>query len=345
MSLFRRLANRWKNSFCGRPKTETTKFLRARDKGGRFLLSNQHPGGGVGNPERGVKDYSKILTAFHVCGYTTELNHLCLWIRKFGMTSDGDFGPRSQKQRKFDYIYPNAWIIMGAHQFGAFDISQKGMEFLLRFQDSEGGGFYSSLTERGADTEQDLIYVGFAGLAALYTGRIEVARGVGRWMKTLLDEQPGFPHELYTVYSRNKGIVTRFEPKEANRYVLSANVNTGDQFFYQVGIAGGFLSRLFLATGDKEYLDLAIHYMQFAEVANDHLFTLYRAGKVGWAASILYGITEEAKYKNMAIRIGNLLVSRQHQCGFWSQKSEKPASIDLTAENVLWLDAIGSVVG
>jgi hypothetical protein len=331
-------------TFQKRPEAKKSDFRTARDKGCQYLLTKQHSDGSFGNPQRGVKAYFKVLMAFHACGYNREAHQLCQWIRSCGMTPDGDFSPRPQGQREYDYIYPNSWIVIGAHQLGAFDISQRGMDFLMGFRDSQSGGFYSSPTEREASTKQDLIYVGFAGLAALYMGRIEIARGVGSWMNNLLTAQPEFPQALYTVYSREQGLCTQYDPKEASRHFLSCTASTGDQFFFQVGVAGGFLAELYLATGEKEWLELAKQFMQCALVANDHLFSTVRAGKVGWAASILHSLTGERQYKDMAIRVGNFLVSCQAKQGYWASGPGKAGSNDITAEMVLWLDAIDHVV-
>lgn len=320
-----------------------SRYRRARDKACQFLLARQNRDGSFGNPQRGVKEYFKVLSAYHVCGHTAQANHLCQWIRTLGMTSNGDFGPRPAGGREYDYIYPNAWIIIGAHQLGWFDISQKGMEFLGDFWDPKSGGFYSSGLEREASTKQDLIYSGFAGLAALYTGNIDMARGVGRWMKNLLKVQPSFPQKLYTVYSRNQGLHTQFDIDSQFRYLLSGIDSSGDQPFFQVGVAGGFLARLFLATGEKEWLDLAKEYLLLAELANNHLFHLIRAGKVGWAASLLFILTGEPKYKDMATRIGDFLVSTQARQGYWSSAPGKSGNAEITAEMVIWLDAIDRI--
>jgi len=325
-------------------RTKKRPFRNSRDKGAQYLLEKQHQDGSMGNCQRGIKEYFKVLLALDVGGYTTEALRLCEWIRSLGMTSEGDFGPRPQGKREHDYYYHNAWIICGAHRLGEFDISQKGMDFLTSFRDPESGGFYSSPTEREASTKQDLVYVGFAGLAALYTGRMDIARGVGSWMKSLMMAQPRFPQELYTVYSRDIGLHIQFPLEEEKRHRVSGEAQSGDQFFFQIGVAGGFLARLYQATGEADWLQLAKQYMEFAEKAHDHLYTsVLRAGKVGWAASILYSLTGERQYQDMAIRIGHLLVSSQSKLGSWCAGPGKSASNDITAEMVVWLDAIDHV--
>jgi hypothetical protein len=87
--------------------------------------------------------------------------------------------------------------------------------------------------------------------------------------------------------------------------------------------------------------------MRFADGASDFLFRTPRAGKTGWAASVLYSITGEEKYKDMAIRIGENIIAMQSEEGFWSGELEKTdtPSINLSAEMVVWLDQIYQAVG
>ena len=147
----------------------------------------------------------------------------------------------------------------------------------------------------------------------------------------------------YTVYSSAQGLHTDPPPDEAIRYVVSSQA-TDDQFFFQPGVAGGFLARLFQATGEEEWLALAIEYMRFAEAANDHLFRLPRAGKVGWAAAVLYTLTGAKKYKEMAVRVGENLVAAQSRSGYWHALQRRSPSVGVTAEMVVWLDDIYQAV-
>ena len=76
--------------------------------------------------------------------------------------------------------------------------------------------------------------------------------------------QPDYPQQLYSVYSRADGLHTEPDPDDEIRYVMSRDAER-DQFFFHPGIAGGFLARLYQATGEGEWLELAKEYMRFAE--------------------------------------------------------------------------------
>ena len=101
---------------------------------------------------------------------------------------------------------------------------------------------------------------------------------------------PNTLKKLWTVYTRSTGLITEVLDGDDFRYVLTRD-ESRDQSFYHPGIAAGFLSRLYMATGEREWLDLACEYMRFCEYVGDYHFSLLRAGKVGWAASMLYTIT------------------------------------------------------
>ena len=323
------------------------RFREARDRGGRYLLTQIHDDGSFGDPVQGVTEYYKVPAALMVCGMSGAASRLLDWVRRNGFTPDGDFGPRPQDELdSYYYAYHNAWVIKGAHRLGQFDLAQRGMDFLMRFHDEESGGFYSSPTEGDASTEQDLWVVSGSGWCAIYTGRLDVARGLGTWMKRMMDDQPNYPEEMWTVYSRESGLITEVRDGDDFRYVLTRD-ESRDQSFFHPGIAAGFLSRLYMATGEEQWLDLARRYMLFCDYVDDYHFRLLRAGKVGWAASMLYTLTGETKYGDMSARVGDNLIDAQSDNGAWEWAASGRAGYnnDATAELVVWLDEIHQAVG
>jgi len=313
-----------------------------RDRGCAYLLKQQRADGGFGPSERGLADYYKVPLAYLVCGASAEANRLFDWIRNHGIAPNGDFGPRLPEAIGYYYIYYNTWITIGAHRQGHFDIAQRGMDFIARFWDSESGGFYSSPTERGPSVPQDLWVTSGGGQAALYAGRMDIATGVGQWMERLMHLQPNFPEQLFSVYSRAGGLHTTFEGSDAVRYLLNATA-TRDEYFFHPGIAAGFLANLYKATGRSDWLNLAREYMRLAEIASDFLFRTLRAGKVGWAAAVLFTLTGDSRFKDMAIRVGSNILDSQTPGGNWVPGGM--SSNDATAEMVIWLDEIHQAVG
>lgn len=322
------------------------RYREGRDKGCTWLMKKLHADGRFGDGHPDVREYYKVPCAFLVCGESEAAGRLLNWVRKHGITPEGDFGPRPPEGKdEYWYTYTNSWVVIGAHRLNQFDLSQRGMDFIMRTWDPINGGFYSSYGPGGdADTPMDLWVVSGAARAALITNRTDAARGAGRWMKAMMEQQPNYPAQMYTVANRANGVITNPTPGETIRYVLERDVTEGDQYFFHPGIAGGFLANLYQSTGESEWLDLARQYMILAEGATDHLFRLGRAGKVGWAASVLYTLTGEEKYKRMAIKVGDNLLDKQAEAGYWCSGSDSEPSVDATAELTVWLDEIYQAV-
>tara|TARA_B100001079_G_C16380107_1_gene501639 strand:- start:151 stop:1116 length:966 start_codon:yes stop_codon:yes gene_type:complete len=315
-------------------------FKIARDLGASWLESQIQNNGIIGDSIAGVTAYYKVPAALQVCGKTQQANRMIDWIRDFGLETNGDFGPRPKDELKnYWYTYYNSWVVVGSQRLGQFDVAQKGMNFIKRFWDKESGGFFSDVEKKDKNTYQDLWVVAGNGIAAIYTGELEIAKSVGNWMQKLMDLQPEYPEKLYSVFNKSEGLITEFKDDDI-RFVMSANAER-DQFFFHPGIAAGFLSRLYLHTNEKKWLELAKLYMLIAEKSSDYLWHTLRAGKVAWGNALLYRITKEKKYYDMAIRAGKNIISQQTKLGYWGM--EEMSSIDATAELVYWLDEVYQV--
>lgn len=156
------------------------RYREGRDRGAAWLMQKLHADGSFGDGPPDVREYYKVPVALMVSGESEAAGRLLNWVRKHGMTPDGDFGPRPGGQDEYWYSYTNSWVVISAHRLNQFDISQRGMDFIMRTWDPISGGFYSSPGPGGdADTLADLWVVAGAARAALITGRIEAARGPG----------------------------------------------------------------------------------------------------------------------------------------------------------------------
>ena len=321
------------------------RFKAARDRGGDYIAGRMREDGTVDDSNEEPSSFWGVPIALAASGHSDKASRMLNWIRNNAFTAEGDVGPTPKKRENAGYAYQNAWLIEGAHRLGQFDLSQRGMDFITDFWDPESGGFYSGYGKRGADAEMDLHICSGCGRAAVYTGRHDVARGMGRFLRNLMEAQPNFPSQLYQVFSRAKGLHTTFDAENDARYVMSQGA-TRDQHFFNPGIAGGFLARLYMATGEEEWLDLAKRYMLFAEGAGDYLLNLpqLRQGKTGWCAALLYTLTGEEKYRVMAERIGDSIISYQAEDGSWRGTDPAPRT-NLTAEMTIWLDEINQGVG
>lgn len=313
----------------------------AMNKGLRWLLGLQNADGSV-CPEDGVGAYYKIPWAYAAGGRLREASRLLEWIRANVMTPNGDFAGPYPRGPIHETIYPyaNSWLVCGAHRLGYFDVSQRGMDFLEMLQ-SPSGGFYS----QPGKPDQDLMCTCMAGMAALYTGRLDRAVRVAAFLKRVWEAQPEPDRALYFVWREGAGLVTEFRPEEAPAHVL--RVDADWQWYFIPGIAAAFLASCYMATGDRDYLALAGSYLDFADRCGEYVFRRAQGGKVGWGAALLYSLTGEERYRRLALRVGEYLVASQQADGSWQNPAAggaRYAVIDVTAEFVVWLSEITRLV-
>jgi len=319
----------------------------SRRRGIEYLLGQQRADGAIGNPEaEGLGPYYKALWALAAAGRVEEGNRLASWIARNVQTEDGDFaGPLRGDGHNYSYPYPNAWILCGAQKLGRFDISQRGMGFLLLLQHAEDGGFRMQRDKE--DAPQDLLCSSQAGNACLFTGHIEEAKNVGRFLRTVWQAQPYPEKELFFVYKPGEGLRTTF-PEERQR-LYSIRIDTRRQMYFNMGIAAAFLSRLTMATGDREWAGLAKDYLGIGFKVLDEMYETAQAGKVGWGAALTYQVTGERKYLELAERVGRALVDQQTDTGGWDNTGgyvNDAVRTEVTCEFIVLLDEmIGGIAG
>ena len=66
---------------------------------------------------------------------------------------------------------------------------------------------------------------------------------------------------------------------------------------------------------------------------------------MAWASSVLFTLTGDEKYREMAVRIGDNVIDAQQPDGSWISTNTGEVSNDATAEMVVWLDEIHQAVG
>jgi hypothetical protein len=310
----------------------------SRERGADYLVSQQRVDGAIGEPEAaGLGPYYKALWAFAAAGRPAEGNRLASWIASRVLTDEGDYaGPLRGKGFDFSYAYPNAWITIGAQKLGRYDITHRAMDFLLTLQ-HETGGF--RVQRDNAESVQDLLNSAQAGNACLITGHVAAAKGVGRFLRTVWEAQPHPHKELFFVYKPGQGLRTDF-PEERQR-MHSIRVDTRRQQYFNMGIAAAFLARLTMATGDPEWATLGKHYLSIGFQVLDEMYETAQVGKVGWGAALIYSVTGDHKYLELAERVGEALIEQQTESGGWDNTGgyvDDAVRAEVTGEFIVLLD-------
>ncbi len=314
-------------------------LMRARERGVEYVIQHQRADGAVGEPERdGAGPYYKALWAFAAAGRGEQGNRLATWLTQNVLTEEGDFaGELRGHGLDSAYSYANAWLTVGAHKLGRFDISRRAMEFLLLLQHAEDGGFRIKRDDESAP--QDVLCSSQGGNACLFTGRLAEAKNVGRFLRTVWDAQPNPETELFFVYKPGQGLRTEYA--EERQRLHSIRVDTPRQAYFNAGIAAAFLARLTMATGDRSWAELGRKYLEITFNVLDDMYETAQVGKVGWGAALLYGVTGEPKMLQLAERVSGALLQQQTDTGGWDNTGgyvNDAVRIEVTCEFVVLLD-------
>ena len=331
---------------------EINDYQAAIRKGVAWLLAEQHTDGGFSAPHKGIDSFYKIPYAFGVTGHVLAAQRLLDWVARYCFTAEGDLRSRDCRSqgdfhREF-YTYANAWLVIGCQRLGRFDLAYRGLEFILRFQDDRIGGFFAEPEfVTAGHGRQDIVCASQAGLACLYLGRRDAARRAGEFLLKLIELQPQPQRRLYASLDPVGGLITHYPEDKALRHVV--DTARPAQWYFYPGIAMGFLGQLYRVTGDQRYLAAADWYLAFTTRCQADVYRTPPSGKIGWGASVLYAVTGEPRYRQVAEAVGDYLVDFQQPGGWWQPLAFDPALRyglhDYTAEFVIWLCEISQNLG
>ena len=256
-------------------------------------------------------------------------------IEKRFLRSDGDFRTEETKKGFFvfdctvhnQYIYANGWLLTAMQRIGAYNIVQKGLPFILKFQDQKTGGFYYKFdpgTKKIDKSLMDSSSTSSAGTALLACGRLREAEAAGDFILRLMKMQPE-PGKYFFSCVNGKGKVhtdvfkseDQWDVESRKQKCLSA-VNDGlNELTWLVGKPTKFLARLYTATGKKKYLDGAIWGMKFFHGMDKNAWFNYASCKTMWAGAELYRATGKKEFAEVAVKILDYYTKTQRRSGSW----------------------------
>jgi len=317
-------------------------------RGARWIVEHQQEDGFFPSRTRVVESCYKGIWALNTLGYTTEASRLCRVVKTW-IAADGDI-PQPREEEAFlttHYLYANTYLTIGAQTLGRFDVSQPLFRFIVTRQEPAWGGFISQGPLFQEAPCMDTVSTSISGLTALYMGDIEVAVKSAQFLQHVFDHQPNSKKMFYSTVDLDGRIVTEWTGEQTHRGI---DINDPEQDWYFIGIATMFLPALFEATGDSSYLRLARSYLDYLDqVCCPGAFMDLSSGKSGVGAAYLYRLTEEPRYKEIALAVADFIIGLQTPFGCWQESPQKDAppptdltwsDMDMTAEYVLWLDQI-----
>ncbi|MCD6352092.1 MAG: glycoside hydrolase family 9 protein [Armatimonadetes bacterium] len=312
--------------------------------GTKWLMTQQERDGSFKPVEHGLATCHKLPYALALMGEEERAARLCSWLVDHMMDEEGDFTrlyPRSNLMELF-YNYPNAWLIAGAQKLGVYALSWPAAEFLSTVQHPETGGFLTAGPAASLSDEQDLLSTATAGLACLHIGASQAAVRAGDFLVWLLDKQPR-SNALFTFVRDTDQLVEEPPSQELEPYYVF-HVGRPGQFYAAPAMAALFLSKLYDATSNDDYLTAAQLYANFPESDAADRYTSVYSGLWGWAAAELFAATGNQNYLRTATEVGNALLEQQLENGSWLQASmtvnQESDVVDGTAEHIIVLRGI-----
>ena len=317
-------------------------YRQACRKGTDFLLRAVNRDGSIGPVQENLY-YYRVPWAFALMGEITAASRVTDWIRTNMFSAQGAFEgttPQGVFQDRYG-SYPLACLLVGATMLQRFDIIYPGTGNLLTWQDAESGGFYNNRRDVRASSEQELFPAAQGGMSLLLVGQLDAALRAGAFLARLWELQPDVQHQLYHVYSPKKGLVTDYAPEDEALYLTKKDEPW--QHHYNGGIAAALLTKLYMASGDTKWLELARQYQDFSMTTHECQFQSMQTCKSGWGAGLLYVVTREARYRDWTARLGDWFVEHQRADGcwentkFWTPNPTVADRIHITAEFVMHL--------
>jgi len=316
--------------------------LRAVDR----LAARIGPDGALGEDCTDLACVYKLPYLMQLAGRPAEAQRLLDHVRGRFLRPDGELRT-SDAIKTADPVlalypgYIDGWIAMAAHRIGRFDLSFPVWRRLRGFWSTALDGFTVEPDSEPAFAALEVLTCAHLGLAALYLGELDLARGAGRALKRFLDLQPSPETRFYLRISGDGILQTDFPAEAAGLHVIQAD-EPGQAWFF-IGYPMAFLARLYRATGETEHLATARGYFAFAERCAARMVEEHFAHKVAWGAAELAAATGEAAPRALSAEIARHLVAAQGSDGTWLADQPLHTRMDQSAEVAIWLLEIVSL--
>ncbi|MFZ5917358.1 MAG: hypothetical protein ACOYZ7_10520 [Chloroflexota bacterium] len=323
--------------------------------GSRWLVEHQNPDGswkGLDAPKADA--FYKGGWPLLLTGQPAAAHRLLNYAKQHFLTAEGDFIPRGHPwHTSVHYVYANVYFIVASVLAGRYELATPALRFLQSMQDSEHGGFYSRRPAEGQRELCDTMSAGAAGVALLAAGQTDAARRVADFLARIVELQPTPDERFFTTVEADGRLGAVMQNDDESRWRI-IETRLSNQCWYAVGLPLAFLVRFAQATGEARYRDLAQWYFDFQTRCVDP-WDGGSSGKAGWACAMLYRITGETRYRDIAFHIANNIMGKQGDDGSWAsfvgggyseggKQTLTDSAFDVTSEFTLWLALIAANV-
>jgi hypothetical protein len=318
--------------------------------GSAWLLDQQcHDGSWRGLPDAHLAAFYKGAWAFAVTGQPAAAQRLLSHVQQRFVTPDGDFAPRVLRVHQVvHYPYINAYLVIGSWLAGRYELAVPALRFLTGQQDAVRGGFHSMSATPDIAGQTDSMSTAAAGVACLTGGRLDLARRSADFLVYLAELQPAPDARFYTALEPDRRLST--QPALDDIWWRVVETGVPNQCWYALGFPFCLLLLMYAAVDEIRYRTVALWYFdQMARCVNP--WDGPSSGKAGWGCAMLYRMTGEVRYRDIALHIAGGIAGKQEADGHWIMARVKgtpmqdgldSSDFDVTAEYSLWLSLMAA---
>jgi hypothetical protein len=281
-------------------------YKRAVLKAVEFQISFQLSDGGYIWDGYAIDAFHKQALSWQLSGRDVEALRLLNWVKQYKLQSNGQL-----KDYNGDN-YKHSWFFQGAHLLGRFDLSYPVMSYLLS-QIAPCGG----LPHFDGDELIRSLSTAWTGVSALYFGNIDAAEKIAKCSISMLEQQPR-EDRFYFQMTRNGKLATEKEYPEAQ----FIDTTKPRQCYWEVGFAMLLMCKMYMATGDKSYLDFAKRFFEFKLRCYKDNFSFWGSGKSALASANYYMLTGDGRARDKAYEFCDFVVETQSPEGGFRYEDE-----------------------
>jgi len=310
------------------------KLQRYQDAGRKavqFQLQHQKPDGCFIWDESIRDAYHKQSYSWSLAGESGAAHRLLSWI------GTNTLQPDAQLKDYNGDVYKHAWLLQGAHRLGRFDVSCPVMDFIASCQTASGG--WPLFTR---DEFCRMLPTAWAGVAAVYLGRMDVAQRAAEWCASLLEQQKDETRFYYQM-TKDGRLVTLDDSPTA----VFIDATELQQPYWEVGLPQMLMCRMYMATGDEAYRDLATRFFEWHFLLAEDRFTHTGSGKTSLANAVYFQITGDGRARDAVLQFCDRLLETQLPEGSWrvgSGEASLLTRIDAAAEFNVWLQEDAAIL-
>ncbi|MBD9562281.1 hypothetical protein [Pseudomonas sp. PDM09] len=323
----------------------------SRDRGVRWLLDHISTSGEpVGARER--NGWARVPWALAVSGESDAAARVVAWAERTQLAADGGFAPGPALGSGRFLAYPLAHFAIGAWLTEHFDTASAAMIALRKLQDPATGGLPIAPPQNRSADLHDLLSTAQVGQAAVITGQQDIADGVYRWIRELLELQPANAGSRFYTFRQGKDLLET--PEKSLEWLSITDFSLPRQTYYTPGMAAVFLSAYGQRYRLEQPLDLAsgllARNLSGSAAQVDDLASVQFC-KFGWGAAALATIDTTRDWTPHLIQMVDWFIARQAVNGSWSPSvflQPQPSDIDRlikTAEHVMEVNSILAALG